>query len=255
MKGCSQKPEVDYEEVYAPVVRYSTIRYLMAVATKFDLDVDQMDVVTAFLQGELGDEQIFMVQPEGFAVPNGKVCKLNKALYGLKQSSQVWNAKLDEVLREFGLQRSRVDTCLYWMLDGEKMLFVTIYVDDLLIFTNDQRLKKRLKDFLMQRFKMMDLSEATHCLGIRIQRNRREGKLSLDQQAYIEEIVRCFGMTNANPVAPADPSGRLVKSMAPKTEREKMEMRDVPYKEAVGCLSFVAQTTRPDIAFAVNAVS
>lgn len=256
VKGCSQKPGVDYEEVYAPVVRYSTIRYLMAVATKFDLDVDQMDVVTAFLQGELGDEQIFMVQPEGFAVPNGKVCKLNKALYGLKQSSRVWNANLDEVLREFGLQRSRVDTCLYWMLDGEKMLFVTIYVDDLLIFTNDRRLKKRLKDFLMQRFKMKDLGEATHCLGIRIQRDRREGKLSLDQQAYIEEIVRRFGMTNANPVAaPADPSGRLEKSMAPKTEREKMEMRDVPYKEAVGCLSFVAQTTRPDIAFAVNAVS
>ncbi|KXJ84276.1 hypothetical protein RP20_CCG014294 [Aedes albopictus] len=142
------------------------------------------------------------------------------------------------------------------MLDGETMLFVTIYVDDLLIFTNDGRLKKKLKQFLMQNFKMKDLGPATHCLGIRIKRNRREGKLSLDQQAYIEEIVRRFGMENAYSIAtPADSGVRLEKSMAPKTEEEEMEMRNVPYKEAVGCLSFVAQTTRPDIAFAVNAVS
>jgi hypothetical protein len=256
VKGCSQKPGIDYEEVYSPVVRYSTIRYLMALAVKFDLDVDQMDVVTAFLQGELGDEELYMVQPEGFEEANGKVCQLKKALYGLKQSSRVWNGKLDAVLREFGLQRSQVDTCLYWMMEGDKMLFVTIYVDDLLIFTNNRALKKKLKKFLMKKFDMKDLGEAAHCLGIRIERDRPEGRLSLDQQAYIEEIVQRFGMADATPVAtPADPSLRLDKSMAPKTDEQSREMTRVPYKEAVGCLSFVAQTTRPDIAYAVNAVS
>lgn len=126
VKGCSQKPGIDYEDVYSPVVRYSTIRYLMALAVKFDFDVDQMDVVTAFLQGELGDEELYMMQPEGFDKVNGKVCRLKKALYGLKQSSRVWNGKLDAVLREFGLQRSQVDTCLYWILDRDIILFVKI---------------------------------------------------------------------------------------------------------------------------------
>lgn len=134
------------------------------------------------------------------------------------------------------------------MLDGETMLFVTIYVDDLR--------KKDLKTFLMKKFQMKDLGEASHCLGIRIKRDRRGGKLSLDRQAYIEEIVRRFGMIDAYPVAtPVDSSLKLDKSMSPKTEAEVNEMRNVPYKEAVGCLSFVAQTTRPDIAYAVNAAS
>ena len=130
-------------------------------------------------------------------------------------------------------------------------MFVTIYVDDLLIFTNDRKQKKKLKVYLQKRFQMKDLGEAQHCLGIRITRKRDEGKLWLDQHAYIEDIIERFGMADAHPVAtPADLSSKLDKSMSPKTEAEKEEMKSIPYKEAVGCLSFAAQVTRPDIAFA-----
>ena len=89
VKGCSQRPGIDFEEVYAPVVRYSTIRYLMALAVQHDLEIDQMDAVSAFLQGSLSDEEIYMDQPEGFSLDEKKVCRLKKPLYGLKQSSRI----------------------------------------------------------------------------------------------------------------------------------------------------------------------
>ncbi|XP_065078822.1 uncharacterized protein LOC135701818 [Ochlerotatus camptorhynchus] len=103
---------------------------------------------------------------------------------------------------------------------------------------------------------MKDLGDAKYCLGIRITRDQAEGKLWLDQQAYIEQIIQRFGMTESYPVAtPADPSLRLDKYMGPRNQNEAEEMKNVPFKEFVECLSFVAQVTRPDIAFAVNAAS
>lgn len=170
VQGCSQRPAVDFDEVYSPVVRYATVRYLMALAVKYNLDIDQMDAVTAFLQGELGEEEIYMLQPEGFVKSGGKICRLKKALYGLKHSSRVWNTQLDATLQDFGLYRSAVDPCLYWSIQNEKLLLVTIYVDDLLIFTNDLDTKKKLKAYLNMRFKMKDLGEGSHCLGIKITR-------------------------------------------------------------------------------------
>lgn len=256
VKGCSQRPGIDYDEVYSPVVRYSTIRYLLGLAVKHDLDIDQMDAVTAFLQGKLKDEIIFMDQPEGFEGDKKKVCQLRKALYGLKQSSRVWNSQLDEKLKAFGLQRSAMDACLYFWLDGETMLFVTIYVDDFLIFTNDGELKRKLKNFLNDQFKMKDLGEASLCLGLKITRDRRNGKLWIDQEHYVKSILERFNLANCNPVStPADASLKLSKQMSPTTQTEIDEMKQIPYQEAVGCLTYLAQATRPDISFAVNQVS
>lgn len=89
-KGCGQKAGIDYSETYSPVVKYSTIRYLISVAAHYDLDINQMDVETAFLQGELHDE-IYMTQPELYSNGSDMVCKLNKLIYGLKQASREWN--------------------------------------------------------------------------------------------------------------------------------------------------------------------
>lgn len=228
----------------------------MSLAVQHNLDVDQMDAVTAFLQGRLNDEVIYMEQPEGFIQDAAKVCQLKKALYGLKQSSRVWNLQLDEALCDFGLERSMLDPCLYFKIQGHRMMFVTIYVDDFLLFTNDQEMKKMLKTFLNNRFKMKDLGEAKFCLGLRITRDRSKGKLWLDQQHYVQEVLERFNLANCNPVStPADASGRLDKTMCPSDPMEIQEMQSVPYKEAVGSLTYIAQATRPDIAFAVNMVS
>lgn len=254
VKGCSQRQGIDYKETFSPVVRYSSIRMLLALSAKFNLDIDQMDAVTAFLQGDL-EEEIFMTQPEGFA-KNMKVCRLKKSLYGLKQASRVWNIKLDAALLSSNLTKSNVDSCVYYKVDGSSMIFVTVYVDDLLIFTNDQSMKLEVKANLMSIFKMKDMGQAHQVLGIRITRDRIEGKIWFDQQQYIEEILTRFHMDDCNPVAsPIDINQKLSSESCAKTDLERKEMVDVPYQAAVGSILFAAQVSRPDVCYAINLVS
>lgn len=133
VKGCVQRKGADYNEVYSPVVRYTSVRYLFALAAKYDLDVDQMDAVSAFLQGDI-DTEIYKLQPEMYSEGN-KVCLLHKSLYGLKQASRQWNLKLNYILLEAGLKRSRI----YYFVDKSVMLFLTVWVDDiqfLLVISN-----------------------------------------------------------------------------------------------------------------------
>ena len=193
IKGYSQRKGVDYNETYSPVVRHSSLRYLFALAARNNLLVDQMDAITAFLQGDL-EEEIYMEQPPCFEQPGKQnmVCRLNKALYGLKQSSRVWNTKLDAALKQLGLAQSKYDPCLYFYNGNGNMLFVAIYVDDLMIFSNNEEMKNQLKTKLSSMFRMKDLGPAKHCLGIRV--NYLNDGIALDQEAYIETILSRFKM-------------------------------------------------------------
>ncbi|KXJ67927.1 hypothetical protein RP20_CCG007465 [Aedes albopictus] len=123
IKGFSQVKGVDYNETYATVVRCATVRYLMVLAARMNLKVQQIAATTAFLQGDLESEEIFMEQPEGFVDQQAptKVCKLKKALYGLEQASRVWNLKLDAELKRIGLKH---DTCVYFKIEGTSILIV-----------------------------------------------------------------------------------------------------------------------------------
>lgn len=250
-KGCSQIYGIDYEEVYSPVVRYSSIRFIIALAVKNSLKINQMDAISAYLQGELAEE-IYMMQPEGFANGSDDVCKLNRAIYGLKQSGRVWNEKLTKMLKSFGLKKSSSDPCVFFTPD--LTLIVTIYVDDFLIFWKDENVLNELKGALCQAFKMKDLGAAVSCIGLHI--TYTDEGIALDQKAYISEVINRFGMMNANPVAtPSDVNQKLSVSMSPTDQKERDEMAATPYQSLVGCLLFIAQGTRPDIAFAVNDVS
>lgn len=257
IKGCAQRKGIDYEETYAPVVKYNTIRYLMAMAAQYDMDIEHMDAVSAFLQGEL-NECIYMSYPDvpGISNNDGKVCKLNKSIYGLKQASRIWNIKLDGVLTSIGMTRSKVDRCVFYNCKGNKKLFIAVYVDDILIFSNDKHQIKQLKLKLQENFDMKDLGPVRKCLGFNVTRDRANGTLWLDQSDYIQRIIQRFGMQNCNVVTtPIDINVKLNKDMSPKCNDEINEMRDVPYQEAVGSLLYAAQGTRPDIAFAVNVAS
>lgn len=255
VKGCSQQKGIDYDETFAPVVRYTSLRFLFALAAKHNLMIHQLDAVTAFLNGDL-EEEIFMVQPEGFDDGSGRVCALKKSLYGLKQSSRVWNKTLNEVLLKFGLQRSEVDQCVYHYIDGEKILYVAIYVDDVLVFCNDLDTINELKLDLAKNFKMKDLGEAFSVLGVRITRDYQKGTIKIDQTKYIEEILNRFSMSDCKAVStPIDVCQKLSSEMCPTDDNEKQEMAKIPYMQAVGSLLFAAQITRPDISYAVNLLS
>jgi len=137
-KGFRQVQGVDYEETFSPVVMLKSIRIILAIAAYFDYEIWQMDVKTAFLNGNLA-EDVYMMQPEGFVDPKnaGKVCKLRKAMYGLKQASRSWNIRFDEVVQGFGFTKIESESCVYKKVSGSSLVFLVLYVDDILLIGND----------------------------------------------------------------------------------------------------------------------
>lgn len=170
-------------------------------------------------------------------------------MYGLKQAGRQWNKKL-------GFVQSRLDPCVYFKVKDKSIIIVAIYVDDFIIFSNDNDMTSYLKSNLQKGFKMKDLGNAEFCIGMHIARDNTSGKISLDQRKYTEEILDRFNMSDCNPVkTPADGNQKLSRLMSPKNDAETLEMSKVPYQEAVGCLIHLVQGTRPDIAYAVHDVS
>ncbi|GBN28659.1 Retrovirus-related Pol polyprotein from transposon TNT 1-94 [Araneus ventricosus] len=158
-----------------------------------------MDAVMAFVQGTL-DEEIYMKIPDGFneyyqGNLEGKVLKLNKALYGLKQSGILWYQLLETDLVEMGLRQSSFDSCAYTKVDQNKdLVIVTICVDDLLIFSNSIKLKNWVKEQFKKRFEMKDLGTASYCLGIKIERDRKNGSISINQTQNIKRMLRKYNL-------------------------------------------------------------
>lgn len=166
-----------------------------------------------------------------------KVWKLNKAIYGLKQSGRAWNEHLNKTLIKLNFSRSQTDPCIYVKKNKADLLIITVYVDDLLILSNNEEGLLILKKELSRTFKMKDLGEATYLLGLAITRDRKAGKIWLDQSSYTNRIIQEYGVEDCNPVStPVDPSIKLSSDMEPKNEEDIEYMKKVPYREAVGKL-------------------
>ncbi|KAI3723657.1 hypothetical protein L2E82_35412 [Cichorium intybus] len=148
-KGYSQTHGIDYDETFSPVAMIKSIRILFAIAAYYDYEIWQMDVKTAFLNGHLM-EDVYMDQPEGFVDPNhpNKVCKLKRSIYGLKQASRTCNIHFDEKITNFGFIKNEDDSCVYKKASGSIVIFLVLYVDDILLFGNDIPTLKGVKTFL-----------------------------------------------------------------------------------------------------------
>ena len=178
-KGYSQLYGIDFTETFAPVVRFSSLRAILALAAAADYEIHQMDVKTAFLNGDL-DEDIYMQQPDGHRADGAKadhVWKLNKSLYGLKQAGRAWNQKIHTALVELGFTSLHSDSCVYVKRDGSTVMYVLVYVDDLLLVTNDMAQLTATKTALSGRFDMKDMGEAHFILGVQITRDRARRQL------------------------------------------------------------------------------
>eukprot|EP00253_Pinus_taeda_P017342 PITA_17342 len=145
-KGYSQVPGIDFGDIFSPVAKVTSIKLLLSVATAFDFEVEHMDVNIAFLHGDL-EEEIYMKQPEGFAVKGKKelVRKLKKSLYVLKQSPRMWYQKFDTFIRGLGFTRSKADHCVYFKLIGDHVIYLVLNVDDMLLVGNDKEIIQGLK--------------------------------------------------------------------------------------------------------------
>ncbi|CAL1369869.1 unnamed protein product [Linum trigynum] len=190
-KGFRQKEGVDCFDTYAPVARITFIRVLLALASIYNLHVHQMDVKTAFLNGEL-DEEVYMEQPEGFVLPGneGKVCKLQKSLYGLKQAPKQWHEKFDSVVLAHGFSHNSADKCIYSKCTKEYMVIICLYVDDMLIIGTNMKGINETKEYLTSCFQMKDLGEVDTILGIEVKKH--SGGFALSQSHYVEKMLKKF---------------------------------------------------------------
>lgn len=254
-RGYSQKEGIDYEETYSPVVKYSSIRYLIALAAKMNLHIRQIDVVTAFLHGDL-KEEIYMLQPKAFNDGTHRVCRLNKSIYGLKQASRMWYEKMTDFLTKNGLKQSTNDQCVYYYHGRTRFFILALYVDDMLIFSNNQELEDQFTNALAAKFDITDLGDASSVIGMRITRNEQKKSISIDKSAYITKILERFGLSECNPVStPMDTSMKLSSKDQPQDAEGRGKMKGRPYRELIGCLMYLSHLTRPDICFATTFLS
>ena len=234
-----------------------SIRILLAVAASLDYEFWQMDVKTAFLNGNL-NEDIYMQQPEGFKAKGKEhmVCKLQRSIYGLKQASRSWNIRFDQAITSFGFEKSPDEPCVYKRIQAQKIVFLVLYVDDILLIGNDKQVLSGVKDWLHKQFDMKDLGEANYILGIKLIRDRKNKLLALSQASYIDKILVRFNMENSKRGSlPFRHGIHLSKEQSPKTPEQKERMSRIPYASAVGSLMYAMLCTRPDICYAVGVVS
>ena len=139
-----------------------SIRILLAVAASLDYEIWQMDVKTAFLNGNL-NEDIYMQQPEGFKAKGKEhmVCKLQRSIYGLKQASRSWNIRFDQAITSFGFEKSPDEPCVYKRIQAQKVVFLVLYVDDILLIGNDKQVLSGVKDWLHKQFDMKTWEKPT----------------------------------------------------------------------------------------------
>ena len=250
-KGYSQEYGIDYYETFAPVVKIQTLRTLFAIAAQKDLIVHQIDIDTAFLNGEL-EEETYVEPPPGITkFDENKVCKLKRSLYGLKQAPRAWNKALVNFLSEFGLKQLKSDVCLF----VNESIIIAIYVDDIIITSKHLDQIVEFKNKILNKFKAKDLGEVKFVLKINIEKVPGGG-WKLHQQNYIDELIQFYEMKNEKTVAiPIQPNHKLTVDLVEEKEPLRKLIDSSQYRQAIGKIMYLMICSRPDICYAVTVLS
>ena len=266
-KGFQTKEGVHYHETFAPTISSVGAKLVFAVATRLGFHMIQMDVKTAFLIPRLPKNlgKHFMRIPGGFreafkklypdvSVPEGAALDLQSVIYGLKPAAHFWNNDITDTLVKEGLIQSEMEPCLFVKVgaDGHPICLVALYVDDLIIAGHVKEVDKVRKS-LSKAYPMKDLGFPSTWTGIQVHQGQA-GTLHLHQGGYIEQVLTKFGFQDSKPEASPTTSVGL-DTITPSTEKEKKEMQEVPFRNALGCLLWLATNARPDIAYAVHQVA
>ncbi|KAJ0467966.1 putative RNA-directed DNA polymerase [Helianthus annuus] len=246
-KGFRQQPGVDYHDTFSPVIKATTIRTVLSIAVTKGWPLRQLDVQNAFLHGDL-KETVYLQQPPGFVDPMrpDHVCLLHKSLYGLKQAPRAWFHRLSSVLRSLGFRGSKTDPSLFIYSSGKTLLYMLVYVDDIILTGNDSAAIDTIVRRLSHIFALQDLGKLSSFLGIEIVYRDRD--IFLSQKKYILDLLHRANMSLAKPVpSPMTTSSNLSLSDSPPHDNP------VQYRQMVGALQYVT-LSRLDLAFAVNKV-
>ncbi|KAA3468783.1 Retrovirus-related Pol polyprotein from transposon TNT 1-94 [Gossypium australe] len=247
-KGCSQVLGCDFKETFSPVVKPATIRTILSVIVSRGWQIRQVDVNNVFLNGDLTDE-VFMQQPPGYVQfgPNGEqfVCRLTKAQYGLRPAPRAWFDKLKKFLVSTGFVMSKSDASLFIRVTTESILYVLVYVDDIIVIGSVAASIASFIHLLDKEFFLKDMGDLHYFLGIEVTRSS-SGSLHLCQRKYIKDLLDKSNLANAKNVYTP-----MVSSSALSKDEGDRLADPTEYRSLAGALQYVG-LTRPDIAYAVN---
>lgn len=262
VRGFQQVEGLDFNQTFASSTTPPTWRTLLALAAVYDWEIEQIDFIGAFLYSDLeediyievvdGLDEFFrnhpaLAQKIGWVPGEDQVILLRKALYGLKQGPRQWQAKVRNILKDFGFAPLISDSAVYW--NPRIAIFAVSYVDDFLLIGPQLEEIQKFKRHISETYEIQDLGAAEYFLGIQIVRDRPRRRLWLHQQAYIDKMLEQFGLTEAKdapiPLSPGVPSSRPEGQVLPKP-------RLVEYQRHIGSLMYSMVQTRPDIAFSVS---
>jgi hypothetical protein len=247
LRGFTQRPGVDYDETFSPVVKPATVRTILTLAHSRDWPIHQLDVKNAFLHGTL-TETVFCSQPTGFvdaALPD-HVCKLKKSLYGLKQAPRAWYSRFATYLFSLGFSEAKSDTSLFIYRRGTETVYLLLYVDDIVLTASSQSLLHQVITALKKEFAMKDLGALHHFLGVAVQ--RQKDTLCLSQRQYTLDILARHGMSDCKPCStPVDTCAKVPAEAGPPVTDP------TAFRSLAGALQYLT-FTRPDIAYAVQQI-
>jgi hypothetical protein len=279
-RGFQQSYGENFKDVFSPTLRMDSIRFLISTAVQNQMKVHHLDVQTAFLNGTLAEE-IYMEIPEGFDEKiydkKSKVFKLKKSIYGLKQASRVWNELFTNDLKKSGLIQSAADPCIFlkyptsnkvsFNVETEEkenseipIALIGVFVDDCFVVGGDEEVK-RIKNQLMNLYKMHDLGPLNFALGIKFDQNK-DFSIQMSQALYVDKLLEKFEMIESKIVDTPLPQKNSTKPKKPEEDEEEIAEPKSPlydnvnkYQQLVGSLIYLSNSTRPDIAHAVSYLS
>ncbi|GJU16302.1 putative RNA-directed DNA polymerase [Tanacetum coccineum] len=226
-KGYTQTHGIDYEKTFSPVAKIKSIRIMLAIAAFHDYEIWQMDV----------NQNRFLTVKTNI-------------------TSRSWNLCFHEKVKQFGFSRSEDESCIYIKVSGSVVVFLVLYVDDILLIGNDIPTLQSVKDWLGKCFAMKDMGDATYILGIKIYRDRSKRLIGLSQDTYLDKILKRFRMENSKKGSlPLHHGIKISNDLCPITDKELDKMSRVPYALAIGSIMYAMTCTRPDVSFALSIVS
>jgi hypothetical protein len=253
--GHRQVEGVDYNETYAPVSKHATLRTLFAVAANRGWSVQQLDIKTAFLHGDV-DSEVYMMQPVGFIDGVNNVVVMNKSIYGLKQAPKIWYETLNAALTAINFEAVAADQSFWIKTDGPHKVYLTSVVDDMLVTSENEAYSKQIVDQILSKFPGKPCGEARQYNGMKVTWLRPKNSVILSQPKHVQTLVDKFSSVAdlvQEKVLPVEPGVRLCKAgIVGQTESPPLDVSVYKYRELIGGLSYISCSTRPDISFIVN---
>ncbi|CAI7788606.1 unnamed protein product [Closterium sp. NIES-54] len=248
-KGFTQRYAVDFFDTFSPTAKPATVRAVLDLAARLNIEIHSMDVSNAFLQGVLR-ELIYMERPAGFHLPfpADSVWQLRRLVYGLRQAPREWHAKLAATLAELGFRTSRSDANLF-LRASPSPFYILVYVDDMILLIADLTELELVKAELGSRLKCKDLGELQHYLGMTITRDCSARTISLSQGHYLQQVLERFDMARGGAQhTPLSVGHHLSPPTFPSTSSH-------PYPELIDSLMYAMVSTRPDLAYPISVLA